>query len=127
MTARVSIKATIAVMIAFVIFLVGGVAGTLLFGPWDPYAAASLLFALLTGILIWFAWKGKPWALLGAILLGAFVAVASVPTPWTLSEPVPAVLLWGTTMATVLGLLMALEGFKAYSELKEAGTHGRSG
>ncbi len=113
----VGMKATIGLILAFLIFLVAGGVGTLLLGPWDIYLALSIvIFVPLLLVLLFFTWKGKAWAYGATMVLGVFFTVASVPIGFP--EPAPPLLLWETMLATVLGLLMALEGFKAYSELR---------
>lgn len=121
-TLTVHMKATIGVMIAFVVFLVSPIAERLLSARSEVAAVLVSLptFIALTVILLVFAWRGKRWAYVGVVVLGAFVAVASTPTPLTPQDPVPVLLLWETMLLTVFGLLMALEGCKAYSELRQA-------
>ena len=110
-------RATIGLLLAFLVFLVVGGGGSLAVGAWDIYIVVSLvIFIPIVAILVFFAWKEKPWAYAGTTVLGGFVAVASVPVGFP--EPAPVLLLWESMLATVLGLLMALEGFKSYSELR---------
>ncbi|MGQ0796638.1 MAG: hypothetical protein ACT4OI_02045 [Methanobacteriota archaeon] len=112
-------KATMGLQIAFLIFLVVGGIGALLTGPMDIYILVSLaVFVPLVLVLFVFAWRRKPWAYAGTALVGVLIAVASVPIGFP--EPAPALVLWETMLATVLGLLLALEGYKAYAELRQA-------
>ncbi len=119
----IQMKATMGLLLAFLAFLVAGTIGALVAGPWDIYIVLSVVvFAPLSVVLLLFTWKRKSWAYAGTAVVGGFIAVASVPIGFP--EPASPLLLWETTLATVLGLLMALEGFKAYSELKlTAGPH----
>jgi hypothetical protein len=109
-----NMKTTLGLQLAFLVFLVVGGIGALLAGPADIYILASLgVFVPLFLVLLAFAWKRKPWAYAGTALVGGFIAVVSVPIGFP--EPTPPLLLWETMLATVLGLLLALEGYKAYA------------
>ena len=111
-------KATIGLLLGFLAFLVVGGVGSLAFGAWDIYIVVSLvIFVPLVVILLFFAWKERPLAYAATAVLGGFIAVASVPIGFP--EPAPPLLLWETMLATVLGLLMALEGFKAFADLSQ--------
>lgn len=118
----VGMKATMGLILAFTIFLVAGSISALLVGSWDIYLAVRLVtFVPLLIVLLIFTWKAKRWAYVGTIILGGVFVVGSAPSlPATVGEPIPPLLLWETMLATVLGLLMALEGFKAYAELRQA-------
>ena len=106
----VSMKATLGLILSFMIFFVVASAVDLLVGPWDVDIVLSLAFFLpVLTVLFVFAWKAKPWAYLGTVLVGGFVVVGS-----TFGGPIR----WETMLATVLSLLMVLEAFKAYVELK---------
>jgi len=112
-------KTTVGLLLAFLIFLVVGGIGALLTGPMDIYIVLSLVvFAPLFLVLVVFALRRKPWAYAGTMLVGGLIAVASVPIGFP--EPTPPLLLWETMLATVLGLLLAIEGYKAYAELRQA-------
>ena len=117
----VGMKATMGLILAFLIFLVAGSISTLVAGSWDIYIAVSLvIFVPLLIILFIFTWKAKRWAYVGTMILGGVVVVGSAPSlPATVGEQIPPLLLWETMLATVLGLLMALEGYKAYSEVRQ--------
>ncbi|TLZ71943.1 MAG: hypothetical protein E6K10_03700 [Methanobacteriota archaeon] len=117
MALTVGMKATTGLLIGFLLFLLIGGVGQIALGPWDIYIAVSLVvFVPLTAILVFFAWKEKWWAYAGTTILGGFIAVVSVPIGFP--EPAPALLLWEDMLATVFGVLMALEGFKTYSEMR---------
>lgn len=114
-------RATMGLQLAFLVFLVASGIGALLTGPADIYIVVSLvIFVPLFLILFLFAWKQRPWAYAGTVLVGGLIAVASVPIGFP--EPAPPLLLWETMLATVLGLLLALEGYKAYGEARQAGS-----
>ncbi len=108
-------KATIGLIIAFLIFLVVGSVVALLTGPFDIYILLSLIFVPVLIVLLAFCLKRRLWAYMGSMVVGMFVVVA---TAASLGEKMPPFLMWETFLATVLGILMALEGFKAYSESK---------
>ncbi|HLB67601.1 MAG TPA: hypothetical protein VJN63_03840 [Thermoplasmata archaeon] len=120
MSARLTVgmKATMGLILAFIIFLVTTSIGTLAVGSWDIYFVVSLvIFVPLSVVLLVFAWKVKRWAYLGTVVLGGILVVGSAPSlPTTAGEQIPPLLLWETMLATMLGLLMALEGYKSYSE-----------
>ena len=113
-------KATMGLILAFIIFLVATSIGALVASTWDIYLAVSLVIFVPLGIVLFvFAWKAKPWAYVGTMIYGGILVVGSAPSlPATAGEQIPPLLLWETMLVTVLGLLMALEGFKAYVELK---------
>jgi len=118
----VGMKATMGLILTFIIFLVAGSISALVVGSWDIYLAVSLvIFVPLLIVLFIFTWKAKRWAYVGTIILGGVFVVGSAPfLPATVGEQISPLLLWETMLATVLGLLMALEGFKAYAELGHA-------
>jgi len=119
----VGMKATMGLILAFAVFLAATSVATLLAGgPWDIYATfGTAIFLPLLAVFFVFGWKRKPWAYVGTIILGGVVVVGSAPSlPATVGQQISPLLLWVTMLATVLGLLMALEGFKAYSELRQA-------
>ena len=118
----VHMKTTMGLVLAFVVFLVITSISTFIASSWDIYIAVSLaIFVPLGIILLVFTWRAKPWAYVGTMILGGILVVGSAPSlPATAGEPFPPLLLWETMLATVLGLLMALEGYKAYSELTQS-------
>lgn len=112
-------RTTMGLQLAFLAFLVAGGIGALLTGTADIYIVVSLVvFVPLFLVLFLFAWRRRPWAYAGTVLVGGIIAVASVPIGFP--EPAPPLLLWETMLATVLGILLALEGYKAYGEAREA-------
>ena len=112
----ISMKGAIGLMISFILFLVVGAAVALLTGPMDIYILLSMIFPVLYIILIFFCWKRKPWAYLGSMILGIFVVVA---VPASIGSEMSPLLIWETSFATILSVLIALESFKAYSESKK--------
>jgi len=109
-------KATVALILAFIVFLVLGSIATLLFGPFDIYIALSLLVIIPFALLSVACWKRKRWGFAGSGILALILVVA---TPAALGPETTPLLLWETTVSTLLLVLIALEGFKAYLESKK--------
>ncbi len=112
-------KATMGLILAFIVFFTAvNIASILGSGPFpiEAYLSIAVFYPLLA-ILLFFAWRGKPWAYVGTGIFGAFVAVAAASAAGV--DPLASAGI-GAVVAVVLGVLMALEGFKAYSELRQA-------
>src|SRR2546426_12002118 len=92
-------KATLALDLSLVVFLVVGIAATLATGPVDFYAAISLVFAIPYLLFVYFGWKGRAWAYLGSSVLSAALIVV---TATTLQGGMSDILLWETMFATLL-------------------------
>ena len=112
----VNMKAVVALIISWMIFLVAGIGFTLIVGPFDIYAVASLLFLIPYGLLAFFSWKRRVFAYLGNTVLSV-VLLLVIPTTMG-QEQMPPILVWETNLATILLALMALQSFKAYLESK---------
>ncbi len=112
----VSKRATMAMIVSFTVFLVVGAAVALITGPVDIYTLSSLILLVPLVTLLYFAMKRKAWAYVGSMILGIFV-VAAIPA--SIGNEMSPILIWGTGLATILGVLIALESFKAYAELKK--------
>ena len=117
----VDIKATIALIITFMVYFVVGIIVTLLTGPLDIYALASLVFLIPFGVLLYFCRERKSQAYIGDSILG-IILIAAIPLnasyeTWQQTTPF---LMSMSTIGAVLLALMALEGFKAYVELKKS-------
>ena len=108
-------KATIALVIGFIIFFVVGTVPFLLTNPFDIGAFASLLFVIPLFILVVFCWKRKPWAFLTSVIL-AMIVLVSIPFALIGEPQLDALSAYGLVVATVLSMLIALEGFKVYIE-----------
>ncbi len=108
-------KSALALMIAWVIFLVVGIALAVVSGPVDVFALLSLAFAIPYLVFFYFGLKVRPWAYLGAAVLSVIVILL---IPFAL--PSEIVLLWESMMAALLSALVAVESFKGY--LQSAGT-----
>lgn len=115
----VGMKATMGLILAFIVFFTAVSIAVLLGGgpfPIEAWLSIAVFYPLLA-ILLFFAWRGKPWAYVGTGIFGAFVAVAAASAAGV--DPLaPAGI--SAVLALVLGLLMALEGLKAYAELRQA-------
>jgi hypothetical protein len=114
-------KATMGLLLAFIVFFTAVNIASLVGGgpfPIEAYLSLAIFYPLLA-ILLFFTWRGKPWANVGTGIFGVFVAVAAA-APSAVDPLAPAGI--SAVLALVLGLLMALEGFKAYSELRQAKT-----
>ena len=106
-------KSSLALMIAWVIFLVVGIALAVVTGPVDVFALLSLAFAIPYLIFFYYGLKVKPWAFLGASLLSVVVILL---IPFAL--PSEIVLLWESMFAALLSALVAVESFKGYLQTK---------
>lgn len=109
-------KATIALIIAFMVFMVVSIVGTLLVGSFDIYAVLSLVLLVPYFILLVFCRRGRGWAYLGSAIL-SILLLALIPL--SLEPELSPLIMWSTTLATLIFVLMALEGFKAYTEAKK--------
>ncbi len=107
-------KSALALMAAWILFLLVGVGLALLSGPFDIYAAASLIFAVPYLVFLYFGLKARRWAYLGSVILSVIVIIL---TAFTFQPNMSAILLWETSLATLLSALVAVEGFKGYLEL----------
>jgi len=115
----VGMKATAGLIVAFILFFTAVNIASLLGGgpfPIEAYLSIAIFYPLLA-ILLFFTWRGKPWAHVGTGIFGAFVAVAAA-SPSAVDPLAPASI--SAVLVVVLGLLMALEGFKAYLGLRQA-------
>jgi len=111
-------KAVIGLIVAFIVFFTAVNIASLLGGgpfPIEAYLSLVILYPLLAVFLL-FAWKGKPWAYAGTGSFGALIAVAAASE--AAGDPLASASI-SAVVALVLGLLMALEGLKAYVELKQ--------
>jgi len=109
-------KAAAALIVSFMVFLVAGIAGTFLNGPFDIFAAASLAFLVPYGLLLVFCLRGKSWAYVGSALLSVILILV---TAFTFDQKMSPLLLWETMVSTLLFALIALESFKSFVELKK--------
>ena len=119
-----SMKATGWLIISFLVyFVVTGVADVLRRGVWDIGILLSfVIFLPVLLALFVFVRKRRPWAYLGTVIFGLLIVVTTGAnalgnfdiefTSWTT---------WGSMLANVLSILMALEGFKSYVEARSAG------
>lgn len=115
----INMKATVALIISFMIFFVVSIIATLLTGPLDIYAVLSLVFLIPYGVLLYFCRKRRPWAYIGTSIVGIFLIVA-IPVSASLEtwqQTTPLLTSESTIMAILLAL-STLEGFKAYLESK---------
>jgi hypothetical protein len=110
-------KSALGLMAAWILFLVAGIVSTLFSGPFDIYAAASLIFALPYLVFLYFGMKPKRWAYLGSSVLSVIVLVLTGLFFTFLSSGVLPIYLWESFLATLLSALLAVEGFKGYLEL----------
>lgn len=105
----IDMKSSIALMAAWIVYLVASITLSLATGPFDVYAAGSMFFAVPYLVFIYFGLKGKPWAFLwSSIISSALIVVIA----FTIQADMPMFLVWLTVLATVLLALMAMEGFK---------------
>ena len=113
-------KTTVGLIAAFIVFLVTTTVATILrLGAVEiSVTLGRVVFTLLAAILLVFTWRRSRWAYLGTVLFGAVVMAATGPTAY--AEQLSTFQMWQVAVLVVLGLLMALEGFKAYSELRQA-------
>lgn len=102
----------------FLVFLVVGFLFTLAVGPIDILALSSLAFAVPYAILIWYSKKGKRLAFLASSVLSLVLLLV---TPFTLTPGIDPVLIYETSLAAFLLVLVIYEGIVAYSETKSAG------
>ena len=107
-------KSALALMAAWIIFLLAGVGSSLVSGPFDIYAAASLIFALPYVAFLYFGLKARRWAYMGSVILSVVVIIL---TALTFQPNMSAILVWETSLASLLSALVAVEGFKGYLEL----------
>jgi hypothetical protein len=102
--------------VAFVAYLVIVFALAVVNGSVDAYALAGLAVVVPYVLLILFGLKKKPMAFLASSILGVFLLVATV----VLEAPNTAQLdLFLANFASILLVLISIEGFVAYSELRE--------
>ncbi len=106
-------KATLALIASWIVFLVTGSAIALATGPFDIYIVASLVIAVPFAVLFWFGWNRKRWAYLGSTVLGVVLVLV---TPTAIDTSISPLLLWETMFSTLLLTLVSLEAFKAYLE-----------
>ena len=114
-----AMKGTVGLIVAFILFFTAVNIASLLGGgpfPIEAYLSLAVFYPLLA-IFLFFTWKARPWAYAGTALFGAFVAIAAAASVGV--DPLaPATM--SAVVALVVGLLMALEGFKAYVEMSPA-------
>ena len=101
--------------VGFVVYLVVSIGFTLLAGPSDVYALASLVFAVIFAVLVWMCWRGKPLAFLGSSALGLVLLFA---IPVTFSGSDPPLVVWEASLAATILFVVVLEGIVSYAELK---------
>ncbi len=114
-------KATGWLIVSFIIYFVStGIADSLRRGVWDVGILLSfVVFLPVLLVLLAFCRKGRHWAYLGTVIFGLFIVVATGASALGNFEPeFSAWTAWGSMLADVLSILMALEGFKAYTESK---------
>ncbi len=101
--------------VGFIIYLLVGIGFTLVVGPYDVYATASLVFVVVFAGLVWMCWRGKPMAFLAsaALSVALIFVIAATFTP----NEAP-VLVWETALGTIILVIISLEGVVAYAELK---------
>ena len=109
----VQMKSALVLMAAWILFLLAGVGSALLSGPFDIYAAASLIFALPYLVFLYFGLKARRWAYIGSAILSVIVIILTALSV----QPNMSAILWETSLATLLSALVAVEGFKGYLEL----------
>ncbi len=105
-------------MAAWILFLLAVAVSTLLSGPFDIYAVASLILALPYLVFLYFGLKAKRWTYLGSSVLSVIV-IFLIGLTFQLSyyQSIPGIYLWETILATLLSAFVAVEGFKGYLEL----------
>ncbi len=104
-------KATLALIASWIVFLIAGSVIALATGPFDIYIVASLVIAVPFAVLFWFCWNRKRWAYLGSAVLGVVLVLV---TPTAIDASISPLLLWQTMFSTLLLTLVSLEAFKAY-------------
>ena len=60
----VDMKATLALIVSWMVFLIIGGVVALLNGPFDIYILLSFIILVPYGVFFWFGWKRKKWAYL---------------------------------------------------------------
>ena len=114
-------KTTIALIAAFLVYFIAGIAVTLLIGPFDVYALASLVLLVPYGVFLYSCRKGKAWAYLGSSILSVVLIIAiplnASTETWTQTTPFLNSM---STIAAVLFGLLAMEGYRSYVELKKS-------
>lgn len=108
-------KATAALIITWIIFLLVGAALPLATGPPDIYAAASLAVIFPYAVFAYYGMKRRPWAFLGSSALSVLLTLA---VPFSIQEGMSYILLWDSMLATLLLVLVALESYKSYLQCK---------
>ena len=107
-------------IISFIIFFVVITVPFLLTHPFDIGAFASLLLVVPYSVFLAVGWKRRPWAYLASMIL-AMILLVGIPLSLIGEQQMPALSplsTWELLVATVLSMLIALEGFKAYTETK---------
>ncbi len=107
----VDMKAALALIASWIVFLVAGSVVALATGPFDIYIVVSLVVAVPFAVLFWFGWNMKREAYLGSALLGVVLVLV---TPASIDASMTPLLLWETMFSTLLLTLVSLEAFKAY-------------
>ncbi len=106
-------KAALALIASWIVFLIAGSVIALATGPFDIYIVASLVIAVPFAVFFWFGWNRKRWAYLGSTVLGVVLVLV---TPTAIDVSISPLLLWETMFSTLLLTLVSLESFKAYLE-----------
>ena len=107
-------KASLGLIVSWMVFLIVGGAGSLLTGAFDIYILASFIILVPYAVFFWFGRKRKRWAYLGSAALGAILVAV---TPTTVTPNMTPLLIWETVFSTILLTLICLEGFKGYLQL----------
>ena len=118
-----SMKATGWLIISFMVYFVGtGVTDVIRRGVWDIGILLSfVIFLPVLLVLLAFCRKGRRWAYLGTVIFGLLIVVATgASTLGNFEVEFSSWTTWGSMLANVLSILMALEGFKAYVEARSS-------
>lgn len=108
-------KTSLALQIALVVYLLVGILAAVIMGTADIFAVGSLVFAVPYLLFVVYGRRGASWAYLSSAILSAALIVV---TGATLQSGMSDLLIWETTLATLLFALISVEGYKSYSQLK---------
>lgn len=110
-------KATLGLLAAYILYLVFILVSRLMVGNYLVSVGTSIFLAICI-VLVVFCWTEKPQAYAASAIAGiAFVAISALAvSPGTAMNTEDAI--WMLIISQVLPILVALESFKAYTELK---------
>ena len=111
----VEMKATLALTVSWIVFLVAEPVGTLASGTTDIYTTLSLVVAIPYAAFLYFGWKRKAWAYLGSSALSTILIIA---VPFSIRSEDSNLLVWYSLFSSLLLALIALESFKSYLQSK---------